>query len=331
MVSNLVATIGVGRLIAIALAAAGVAVLPFLLDGYFLHWAITVLMYVVIALAWDVLARTGQSSFGQAGFFGLGAYASAIMSTSWNLHPMIAIVLASVVVGVVAAFCGKLFLRVRGIYFAILTLAVAEVFKVLATELKGLTGGPMGFTIPPLFGGNAVHSYFFVLVAALACIAGITLLQRSKLNFGITAIRSSPEVASAFGVPVDSIRISVFVASAMVTGAMGGFYAFYTSYFNPESVFDSGISIAPVIMCIFGGLYSIIGPIIGAVVLTLLQEGLRTVIESGSLVIYGLLLIVSILYMPQGVWPLLRKVWLKTVGSGKNDKQSATVVSHAPG
>jgi branched-chain amino acid transport system permease protein len=322
---------GAARLVGMAIVLAALALLPYRLDGYLLHWAITVLMYVSLALAWDVLARTGQSSFGQAGFFGLGAYASVILSTSWHLHPLVAILIASPLVGVVAAICSSLFLRVRGIYFAILTLAVAEVFKVLATELKGLTGGPMGFTVPPLFGGNAVHSYFFVLIAAVACIIGIALLQRSKLNFGITAVRSSPEVASAFGVPVDSIRIGVFAVTAMVTGAMGGFYAFYTSYVNPESVFETSLSVAPVIMCIFGGLYTIVGPIIGAVVLTLVQEALRTVIESGSLVVYGLLLIGSILFMPQGVWPLLRGVWSKASGTSKVAGQKSVGAGHAAG
>lgn len=302
----------------LALALAGLCVLPFCIDDYLLHWAITVLMYVVIALAWDLLARSGQSSFGHTAFFGIGAYASSILSDILHIHPVLAIVLASGVVGAIAAVAGRLFLRVRGIYFAILTMAMAEVFKVLATQLEGLTGGAMGLTMKPLFGGYIVGSYFFVLVAAAASVIAIAVMERSKLNFGITAIRSSPEVASAFGVPVKAVRVGVFMASAMATGAMGGFYAFYTSYINPENVFDTSISVAPVIMCIFGGLYSIAGPIIGALTLTLVQEALRTVIESGSLVIYGVLLIVSILFMPEGVWGLICKGWRKTRFSKKS-------------
>lgn len=293
------------------LAVIGLVVLPFHLDGYQLHWAITVLMYVVIALAWDVLARTGQSSFGQVGFFGLGAYGSGLLSTALNMNAVWSIFLSALGVAAVAALCGSLFLRVRGIYFAILTLALAEVFKVLATELSDVTGGPMGLTVPPIFGGDAVKGYLFLLALSAACVIGARILERSKLDFAITAIRSSPEVASAFGVPVKTIRLGIFSLSAMITAVMGGFYAFYTSYINPESVFDTGISVAPVIMCIFGGLYTIAGPIIGAVILTLLQEYLRTMIESGSLVIYGVLLIISIIFMPQGVWGLLSKGWSK--------------------
>src|SRR5258706_10692527 len=144
MTSRPASALRIGRIAAIVLALAGLSLLPFLLDGYFLHWAVIVVMYVSIALAWDVLARTGQSSFGQAGFFGLGAYASAILSSAWHLHPLTAILISAILVGIVAGLCSSLFLRVRGIYFAILTLSVAEVFKVLATELKGVTGGPMG-------------------------------------------------------------------------------------------------------------------------------------------------------------------------------------------
>jgi len=296
---------GAGPWIVSIAAVVGLTILPFHLDGYLLHWAITVLMYVSMALAWDVLARTGQSSFGQVGFFGLGAYVSATLSIDFNLNPLTAILLSTLGVGAVAALCSALFLRVRGIYFAILTLAFAEVFKVLTTELVDLTGGPMGLTVPAMFNGNATESYFFMLALAIACVIAVNLLQCSKLNFGITAIRSSPEVASAFGVPVNLLKIGVFTVAGVITGILGGFYAFYTSYINPESVFDTSISVAPVIMCIFGGLYTIVGPIFGAVTLTIFQEVLRTMIESGSLVIYGLLLIFSIIFVPEGVWGLV--------------------------
>jgi branched-chain amino acid transport system permease protein len=309
-------TLGISQQIGILVVVAGLATLPFLLDDYSLHWAIIALMYVVIALAWDLLARTGQSSFGQVGFFGLGAYASAITAQTWNINPIAAIFISSIGVGAVAALCSALFLRVRGIYFAILTLALAEVFKVGATELAGITEGPMGLTMPPLFAGDMVWSYFFVLLAAIACVVGIAIMQRSKLSYGIIAIRSNQEVAAAFGVPVKLIKISVFTTGAMVTGVMGGFYAFYTSYINPQSVFDTTISVAPVIMCIFGGLYTIVGPIIGAVFLTIFEEALRTEFESGSLVVYGLLLVVSILFMPQGVWGMVRVVWARIRPAG---------------
>jgi branched-chain amino acid transport system permease protein len=322
--------LGAAQVTGLAVVIAGLGLLPFYLDDYLLHWAITMLMYVVIALAWDLLARSGQSSFGQTAFFGLGAYASSLLSARFHLNPIFAILLAAIVVGVVAAICGKLFLRVRGIYFAILTLALAQVFKVFATQLQSVTGGAMGLTMPPLFGGEIIGSYFFVLIAAVASVIAIALMQRAKLNFGVTAIRSSPEVAPAFGVPVNPIRVGIFAASAMATGIMGGFYAFYTSYINPENVFDTSISVAPVIMCIFGGLYTIVGPIIGAVFLTGLQEALRTVIESGSLVIYGLILILSILFMPQGVWGLACRAWRRARSSrnaGRGRKEPIRVAN----
>jgi branched-chain amino acid transport system permease protein len=314
-----------GPLLASALLVAGLAWLPFHLDGYLLHWAITILMYVSVALAWDMLARTGQASFGQAGFFGLGAYTAGTLSNDFNVDPLWAILMSTIGVALVAALCSALFLRVRGIYFAILTLAFAEVFKVLTNELVGLTGGPMGLTVKPMFGGDTVRSYFFVLILAIACVAGVSRLRGSKLDFGITAIRGGPEVASAFGVPVNAIKIAIFTLGAVVTGIAGGFYAFYTSYINPESVFDTSISVAPVIMCIFGGLYTIVGPILGAVTLTIFQEVLRTYIESGSLVIYGLLLIVGIIFMPQGVWGLARAGWSRM----RSTKVGATAPAEA--
>lgn len=287
------------------IAVAALAALPFLVDAYMLHWAITVLKFAVLTLAWDILARTGQVSFGHAAFFGLGAYIALLASSTLGFGQILSMLVAGVVAAGLATCLSALFFRVRGIYFAILTLAFAEVLKVCATMMTDMTGGAMGLSARPLFGGDAVKSYFFILILALFTIAGMWLLSRTRYHFGITAMRSSPEVAAAFGIPVVPIRTIAYSVSAGLTGVVGAFYAFYTTYINPESAFDVAISVAPVIMSIFGGLYSVAGGIIGAVTLTLIQEYLRTTFEYGSLIVYGLLLIVSILFMPKGVWGLV--------------------------
>ena len=291
-----------GQMLAPGAAVVALVALPSVVDAYILYWATTVLMYVALTLAWDILARTGQVSFGHAAFFGLGAYIATLASASWGFGQIASMLLAGVMVAILATMGSVLFLRVRGIYFAILTLALAEVLKVCATMLADMTGGAMGLSAPPLFGGDVTKGYMFILVVVMSIVAGLSILPRTKYHFGITAIRSSPEVAAAFGVPVKLIRIVVFGVSAGLTGLVGAFYAFFTTYINPESAFDSAISVAPVIMSIFGGLYSIPGALIGAVTLTLLQEYLRTTFEYGYLVIYGLLLVISILFMPKGVW-----------------------------
>jgi branched-chain amino acid transport system permease protein len=282
--------------------------LPLLVDAYILHWATTVFMYVALTLAWDILARTGQISFGHAAFFGLGAYIATLASTLWGVGQIASMLFAGVVVAILAAMGSLLFLRVRGIYFAILTLALAEVLKVCATMLSGITGGAMGLSTTPLFGGDVAKSYFFILVLAVLIVVGLSILTRTRYHFGITAIRSSPEVAAAFGIPVRPIRTLIFGVSAGLTGLVGAFYAFFTTYINPESAFDGAISVAPVIMSIFGGLYSIPGAVIGAVTLTSLQEYLRTTFDYGYLIIYGLLLVLSILFMPKGVWGFVGKL-----------------------
>jgi branched-chain amino acid transport system permease protein len=290
-------------------AISALAALPFLLDAYMLHWAVAVLKFVVLTLAWDILARTGQVSFGHAAFFGLGAYIAVLAASAFGLDQILSMLVAGVVAAGLATCLSALFFRVRGIYFAILTLAFAEVLKVCATMLTDITGGAMGLSARPLFGGDAIKGYFFILGLALVTIIGMRLLSRTRYHFGILAMRGSPDVAAAFGIPVVAIRTIAYSVSAGLTGVVGGFYAFYTTYINPESAFEVAISVAPVIMSICGGLYSIAGGIIGAVTLTLIQEYLRTTFEYGSLIVYGLLLIVSILFMPKGVWGLIAGLW----------------------
>ena len=287
--------------IALGLLVVAAALLPLGLDAYLMHWVITTLMFIMLALAWDILARTGQVSFGHAAFWGLGAYATVLLVKHLQLPQLAAALVAALCVGLAAAVASVLLLRVRGIYFAILTLACTEVLRVLATMLETVTGGAMGMSVEPLFGGSGRPTYYVLLAAVVVTITAIRLFERSRFNYAFAAIRTSPDVAAAFGVSVRLLKMTAFATSAALTGFVGGIYALHTTYINPESAFDTAVSVSAVIMCIVGGLYTIPGVVIGAVVLTLLQEILRIYFAQGALLIYGAILVAAILFFPNGI------------------------------
>lgn len=289
--------------------AVGGAGLVWVLDEYLRHVAILVVLYAVLALTWDVVARTGQLSLAHAAFFGLGAYTSALTYTRLGLPSLWSLAAAGMVAVAAAAGIGWLTLRLRGIHFAIATLAFGEVLKTAALQLRSLTNGAIGISVPPLFGGERVAAYYLVLAILVAALAMSEWVQSSRLRFALSAMRTREEVARVIGVPAVAIKVGIFAASSFLVGVAGAFYLHYTTYIVPEEVFNLAISVSALVMPILGGLYTTLGPLIGAVALKTLEEYLRVTITYGYLIAYGMMLAVAILFMPRGllgVWQAWR-------------------------
>ena len=286
---------------AAVLAAAIVA--PFWLNRtqpYYLQLAINVVIFAVLALSWDILARTGQLSLAHAAFFGLGAYTSALVTTRAGLPIPLAIVMGSLVATATAAALGFLTLRLRGIYFAIATLAFSESLRVVTKQLR-FTGGPAGTVAPPLLAGNLPGQYLVILGILLLAVLVSHRVNHSRWHFAFTAIRTNEEVAAVMGVDVVRFKVAAFAASAFFAGLTGGFYAHVFLFINPFEAFGLAISVGALVAPIFGGLYTTLGPLLGAVTLRIGEEALRAVLGSGFLIIYGLILAAVILYMPRGL------------------------------
>jgi len=207
----------------------------------------------------------------------------------------------------VAAFLGYLTLRLRGIYFSITTIAFAEALSVIWLMTPGFAGGAMGLSTPPLFGGNREQAYYLILGLLALVIAVIWMIQSTRLNFAFTAIRENEEVASVMGINPTRYKVLAFMMSAFFTGFAGGFYSHYNTYIIPYEVFGLGISIACLVMPIFGGLYTITGPIIGTAVIKAIEEYLRVTISYGHQIAYGLILVMVVLFMPEGLVGVWRK------------------------
>ncbi len=280
----------------------GVALLPLAFQRtqpYYLQLAINVLIFATLALSWDLLARTGQLSLAHAAFYGLGAYTSVLLTTRAGVPIPLGIAAGAAVAVVAAVLLGFLTLRLRGIYFAIATLAFAETLRVITNQLR-FTGRATGLVAPPLLGGHRPSQYL-VILAILAVLAAVSWwVNRSRWSFAFTAIRTNEEVAAVMGVDVVRFKVLAFAISALFAGVVGAYYAHVFLFISPLEAYSLAVSVA-LVAPIFGGLYTTAGPLVGAVVLRVGEEVLRSALQSGYPIIYGLLLAVVILYMPRGL------------------------------
>jgi branched-chain amino acid transport system permease protein len=268
--------------------------------------AVFVLSSATLALSWDVLARTGQLSLAHAAFYGLGAYSYALLATA-GMPQMLAFLAAGVIAALASVLLGAVTMRLQGMYFAIATLAFAEVIKTIVNQLS-FTGGPQGYLVPALLGGDFLGLYYLGLGVLVVLILISSLILRSKLGFAFTAIRQGELVARVLGVDVTRYKLLAFVISSFFVGLTGAFVAGKTFYITPPSAFDTGVSVVALVMPIFGGLYSSAGPVLAAVILRVLEEVLKLVAPSAYLIAYGAILVLSILYLPRGILGLLARL-----------------------
>jgi branched-chain amino acid transport system permease protein len=278
------------------------AALPLFTGPYPQTIARSVLTYMMLSLSWDMLVRSGQLSFGIAGFFGLGSYAAAIGARYLGIPPLLTLVFAALVVGAVAFAIGALVLRLRGMYFAIVTLALAEIFRIIMHNWKNLTGGPNGMLLPATaFGGASVPTYFMILVLAALVIGLSEWFRHSRLHYALTAIRNNEIVAKSSGISIYVYLLIAFVITSAIQGAVGASYAQLFGFVTPESSFNVNYTLIPLAMTLLGGMYGTWGPVVGSVLLGVLGEYLKLIIPYGHLVVYGLIIVFVLLFMPKGI------------------------------
>jgi branched-chain amino acid transport system permease protein len=297
-------------IIAVVLFAA-LALLPLVGEPYFLRLGTTVLMYAVLALSWNFIGgMAGYPSFATAAFFGLGAYTGGVvqklgvgMWVSWGLAGLLALMFA--------AALGLALLRLRGHYFAIASLVVAEVLREVINSATDLTGGGMGLNLP-LRTGQSVEQqavFFFWTMLGLAALAAAMSLfvQHGKLGFGLRCIQQNEAAADMLGVNTTLYKTTAFALSAVFTGIAGAIYASWVNYIEPPDVFDVLYSVKPIVMVLLGGAGSVFGPIIGAGLFLGLEELVwRRFLEVHSGVL-GLLIVLLVLFLPRGLAGLAQR------------------------
>jgi branched-chain amino acid transport system permease protein len=294
--------------IVVPVLALGFAVLMPLWTGpYPLAVARSVLTYMALAVSWDMLLRSGQISFGIAGFFGLGAYAAALGVLRAGLSPLASILFAGLFAAVVALVLGWVILRLRAVYFSITTLALAEIFKVIAHNGGSWTGGPEGLVMPSLiFGGESKALYWIILAAVVLAVAASSLFERSRMRLALTAVRNNEVSAASGGIHIFKYLVVAFVVSSFLQGIVGGIQVQGYGFASPDSGFDANYTLLPLAMALLGGMHSTEGPVIGALLLGVAAEFLKLKLPYGHLLVYGVIILLVILFMPQGLWGLVR-------------------------
>jgi branched-chain amino acid transport system permease protein len=294
------------------------ALLPALVTaGTLLNFAIFTLILCLAAQGWNILGGFGgQYSFGHAAFFGTGAYVTAVLQVRFGVNAYATFLSGIALAAAVGWVIGALSFRsgLRGSYFALVTLAFAEVFRVLANAMP-LTGGAAGILIP--LDQRAANfqfesrGWFYLVVLALVVVALLLTraLEKSRLGAQLVAVRENEEAARAVGVDVLRVKLSAITLSAGITGAAGGLYAQYFLYLDSTIAYGTWISVEALLAPIIGGAGTVFGPVIGAVILHALAEFTRTLvgrIPGIDLVIFGVLLILVVRFPPRHLLRYLR-------------------------
>lgn len=297
------------------------------LDQYHLSFLMLLVMYASLSIGWNILGGyAGYESFGHVAFLGVGGYTSVWLFVEFGIEPYLTAPIGAVMAGLTALLIGYPALRLKGPYFALVTLVIALAVQVFVTNLPGLNASQGIFLPAPLGSPAQSQALLYMVMVGVLAVTIITarLVERSKYGVGLYAIREDEEVASTQGIDTTKLKVGAFVTSAALAGLAGGIYAWFLGYVTPTPMFDVRISILVVLIALLGGTQSWVGPFIGAVVLRFVDEIL--VLQFGGQVaqiMYGLVLVGVILYLPHGMLPLLRQIArervpqrVRTLGAG---------------
>lgn len=281
-------------------------------DPFILSVGVVILSYAVLATSWNLVGGfTGYVSLGHAAYSGLGGYATALLILRTGLDPWLALVAGAVLVALIAVPVGVASLRVRGASFVIVSIALVLILQLVFQSWHTFTGGSSGLRVPRPFGPDVLrpeqHERFFYLHAVLLALALLTwwLIERSRLGAGLKAIREDEDKAQALGVPTFAYKLTALVTSAFFTALGGGLYALWFGYLDPIFQFSILVGTYMVLMSLLGGVRSLFGPLLGAVVVGYAVEVFKSQYGDTQLhlVATGVLLGLVVLFMPDGVIP----------------------------
>jgi branched-chain amino acid transport system permease protein len=290
-------------------------------NPYHLHTLIMAGIFAVLALSLNLLlGYTGQLSLGHAAFFGIGAYATALLTVKLEWSPWLGLGAAIALPALAGWVIGRLALKIRGAYFVLLTISFAGVVSLVSVNWMELTNGPLGLPgVPPIeiaLPGLPALSlraksgyYYLVLVAVILCYLACLAIVRSRVGRALVALRENETLAASVGIDGTHYLVLAAVVSAAMAGLGGGLYAHYTRFVSPE-VFLFTYTVTMVIMVVAGGKGTLAGPVVGAVIFTALPEALRALTSwQWQMLLYGILLVLVLFFMPQGIVPSLRATW----------------------
>jgi branched-chain amino acid transport system permease protein len=292
-----------------------VIILPLVVASPFgQHVMILTFMFAMCGVAWTLMGGyAGMFSFGQAAFFGIGAYTSSFLLLTFHVSPWIGLVAGGIIASLLAAAIGYPCSNLRGHYFAIASIAFAEIIHIIFNNWK-MVGAAEGLTIPMLkeslanfmFHSSKLPYYYIILAFLLLAVTVCYWVSTSKMGYYFRAIKESHEIAQVLGVDVVRYRLYAIMLSAFLTSMAGTFYAQYILYIDPESVMILAVSVQIVLVAMLGGANTVLGPVVGAAILVPFSEYARAWLgykgTGFDMIIYGALITVISMYQPNGVW-----------------------------
>ena len=290
------------------------AAFPFLSDSIFLlNLLVLMLISIIFASAWNLLAFSGQGSLGHAAFLGIGAYASTLIAIQSGISPFITIFLGATVAAFIGVLIGLTCVRLKEWFLAMVTFGFAIIVQTLTVSvLAPFTGGWDGIASPrlisPSIPGYQLLEYYAILIITIASLVAIWYIMKSRIGLAFLAIRENELEARAAGVDPVRYRLIAFAMSAYLAGVAGALQIHHIGYLTPE-LYGVDNSFWPITFVILGGLGTLAGPVIGTVVLTIIWEGLKmTGLTFGRYVIGGFILILTIIFLPRGLVNLPEKI-----------------------
>jgi branched-chain amino acid transport system permease protein len=309
----------VGLVAVLALAA-----LPAVLSSYLITIFILIFFYAYLGQAWNLVGGyAGQLSAGHAAYVGIGGYTSTVLALHWGITPWVGMLAGAILAALLGGVIGYLGFRfgLRGFYFVLLTVAFAEICRIAVSNIEGL-GGALGLYItftgdPRQFQFQDNRAYYYIALALMLLATGLARwLEGRRFGIYLTAIREDESASEALGVNAFRYKLAAMIISSFLTGVGGTFYACYLFSLQPNALFGIPFSVEIIIRPIVGGAGTVLGPVLGSFILTPLGEVSRYYFGQGGwhgahLIAYGVLLIVVVLFLPQGAYPVLRRLFAR--------------------
>jgi branched-chain amino acid transport system permease protein len=322
----------------IALLAAFIAFPLAFPDPAITNVALLTVLYAAAATGWNIFSGyTGYIALGHAVYFGIGSYAIALMAQDWNVPagytPFFLIPLAGLIAAAFAVPFGWIALRVRRHTFVVITIAIFFIMQLMAYNLRSITYGSAGLSLPIPFdwGGDFfnIPFYYGALAILLLALGTSWWVRNSKYGLGLLAIRDDEDRALSLGVKTGPSKLVAFVISAFFVGMVGALHAYFIGSVFPPFAFDALFDVAVALMAFLGGIGTLAGPILGALILVPTQQYFTIQFSENGyyLVIYGILFLAIVLLLPEGIIPTLRKLWLKWTASRNRMKISPAIAS----
>ena len=292
------------KLLWLVLLAALVA-LPWWGSDVLLQFAIDALLLATLAQSWNILGGyTGYASFGQSAFYGLGAYGVAIAMVQLNLPFAAGMGLGVVFCVLFALLLGVPVLRLKGHYFAIATLGLAQVMGAIVSNI-GFAGANIGLVLPML--NNNLLFYETALGLLIAATGTVWWISRSRFGYGLIAIRENEEAAAVMGINTTLYKVLAFVLAGVFAGLAGGVHAYWITFLDPAGAFDLTLNVKMIIMTVFGGPGTVFGPVVGAFLLSAISEVLAAKVTSIAALFFGVVIVLAVVAMPRGLADLRQR------------------------